>query len=80
MNDNGFSAPLVLLGEDGNDWLDIHGMVANIDTDLVIDDWVKVDDVKGNTSDIAVYKASNSDPDTLSFDEAMHDVDVVEWR
>ena len=44
MNDNGFSAPLVLLGEDGNDWLDIHGMAANIDTDLVIDDWVKVDD------------------------------------
>ena len=79
-NDNGFLAPLVLLGEDGNDWLDVHGMAASIDTDLVMNDWVKVEDIKGNTSDIAVYKASNSDPDTLSFDEAMYDVDVVEWR
>ena len=58
--------------------IDLIFMAASIATDLVIDDWVKVDDVKGNTSDIAVYKASNSDPDTLSFDEAMHDVDVVE--
>ena len=29
---------------------------------------------------MAVYKASNADPDTLSFDEAMKDVDSDEWR
>ena len=29
---------------------------------------------------MAVYKASNADPDTLSFDEAVKDVDSDEWR
>ena len=60
-NDNGFPTPLVLSGED-------------------INNWVEVKDVNGSTSEIAVYKASNSDPDTLSFDEAMNDVDSEEWR
>ena len=30
--------------------------------------------------DLGLYKASNSDPDTLSFDEAMRDADRDEWR
>jgi hypothetical protein len=60
-NDNGFPTPLVLSGEN-------------------INNWVEVKDVNGSTSEIAVYKASNSDPDTLSFNEAMNDVDSEEWR
>ena len=79
-NDNGFSAPLVLLKEDSNDWVDVRSMTASDDANQVIDNWVEVNDANGNTSEIAVYKASNSDPDTLSFDDAMNDVDSAEWR
>ena len=43
-------------------------------------DWISVEDVEGNPSTIAVYKASNSDPDTLSYDDAMSDVDKDMWR
>ena len=41
---------------------------------------IHVEDVNGNSNEIAIFKASNSDPDTLSFDEAMRDDDKDEWR
>ena len=54
-----------------------NGLSAPID--LFYED-VQVADVHGNSSQMAVYKASNSDPDTLSFEEAMSDADNNEWR
>ena len=54
-----------------------NGLSAPID--LFYED-VQVADVHGNSSQMAVYKASNSDPDTLSFEEAMNDADNNEWR